>query len=139
MRNAVALILLLLVGTIRGIHYLAGWLGWYDTTWWLDIVLHLMGGAFIGVLFFYLFRVRHDVFPGLHPALFIMFGAGFVALVGIAWELYEFWADVWLLHKYAANAFPGWVHGDTLLDLVNDLIGGAVAIAALHAFFRHKK
>ena len=131
MRNTIASILLTIVAAIVAVHYLATWYGWYYSVWWLDIPLHAMGGAFIGVLFFYLFRARHNVLENVNTIPFIILGVGFVATIGIVWEFYEFWTDVWLLHKYAADNFPGWVHGDTLLDLLNDMLGGAVAIAAL--------
>lgn len=138
-RTTVAPVLLAILSAIVAVHYLATWYDWYHTVWWIDIPLHIAGGAFIGVLFIYLFRERFDVLRAMHWFPTLAFGVGFVAIIGIGWELYEFWVDVWLLHKYAANNFPGWVHGDTLLDLINDMLGGAVAIAALNLVFRNKK
>lgn len=139
MRNTIALILLTIIAAIGAVHYLALWYEWYGTVWWIDIPLHLLGGAFIGVLFVYLVAVRRDILGKTDALSFLVLGVGFVALIGILWEFYEFWADVWFLKKYALNEFPGWIHADTLKDLLNDLIGGAAAIVALHALMKKKK
>jgi hypothetical protein len=138
-RAPVSHILLGIIVGIDTVHYLASWYDWYHTVWWIDIPLHIAGGAFIGVLFVYLFRERFKVLHATHwfPALIL--GTGFVALIGIGWEFYEFWVDVWLVKKYPMNEFPGAVHADTLLDLLNDMLGGAVAIAALQLVSRDKK
>jgi hypothetical protein len=138
----VSLLLCSAILLIAVVHYIASFRGWYDIYDWIDIPLHLMGGAFIGILFYYLFTSRFDVMPrhstiDLVPLL--IFGAGFVALVGVLWEFYEFFADVVVYEKYAPFAFPGYVHGDTLLDLLNDIAGGTLALALLWFGFERKK
>ncbi len=139
MQKTISYTLLGIVVAIAVTHYLAMWYDWYHTLWWIDIPLHIAGGAFIGALFLYLFCARWNVLGNTHwfPALIL--GVGFVALIGVGWEFYEFWVDVWVVKKYPAAGFPGYVHGDTLLDLLNDMLGGAVSIAALNLIFRNKK
>ena len=98
--------------------------GWFRSLWWLDVALHLAGGVVLGAFFVYYFTVRTTTLPRGRLLSTLLFAVGFAAIVGIAWEWYEFLADVFRYHRYAYNNFPGMVHYDTLTDLVNDLLGG---------------
>ncbi|MEY4731484.1 MAG: hypothetical protein RL681_430 [Candidatus Parcubacteria bacterium] len=138
MKNTIALILLVIVAAIAIMHYLALWNDWYGTIWWIDIPLHLLGGAFVGILFLYIFLARRNIVGNADAIFLIVLGMGFVALVGVLWEFYEFWADVWFFHKYSMNEFPGWIHADTLKDLLNDIIGGTFALATFRALTRSR-
>jgi MFS superfamily sulfate permease-like transporter len=125
---------------IAAVHLTAVWYGWYDTHGWIDIPLHLAGGLFIGLLFYYLFALRLPLLarPSPHPflALFI-FGLGFVMLVGVLWEFYEFGASVFILHQHGLADAPGWIYADTLKDLANDGIGGSLALCGI--WFAYEK
>jgi hypothetical protein len=114
---------LLLAGTIFGIaiaHTLATLFGWYYSHEWIDIPLHIAGGGFIGMLFYHIFALRIPLLPRAgavsFPALLI-FGTGFVMLIGVGWEFYEIWAD--------------WIHADTLFDLANDAAGGLLSLLCM--------
>lgn len=122
--------LLILIASVVTLHYGGLYFGWY-TLWWLDIPLHLLGGAFIGVLFLYIFRERFLVLRELSFFPLLVLGVGFVTWIGVLWEFYEFFADVFVLHTYRPLAYPGYVHFDTLLDLLNDMAGGTIAILLL--------
>ncbi|MBI4095024.1 MAG: hypothetical protein HY435_02430 [Candidatus Liptonbacteria bacterium] len=105
---------------------------------WYDIPMHLAGGAWVGLLFFYLFEERWGILTDrISAPARIIFSLGFAALVGVLWEFYEYFADVFILKKYTIfSAQPGLV--DTLQDLLNDLIG-AVAVAVLWIWFQRKR
>jgi hypothetical protein len=101
---------------------------WYYTFWWIDTPMHLLGGFFVGLLFFYLikkFEIINLIDQNNHKNNFtlIIFAISFGALIGILWEFYEFGIDVLILKKYPYyNAF-GYILFDTLKDLFNDLVG----------------
>jgi hypothetical protein len=115
------------------------WNNWYVIHWWLDIPVHIAGGAFIGMLFYYLFFIRHDVFKTKNFATMILMGLGFVALAGVFWEFYEFFLDVYVLRTHPLLMEPGYILFDTLKDLVDDLVGGFVALTACHKIYIHKR
>ncbi len=131
MQNRVQFVLLGIIIVIATLHYLGLTYDWYHTVPWFDVPLHLLGGAFIGTLFVYIFALRHVVLKTLPLVPFVILGVGFVALVGVLWEFYEFWMDVFVLKIYQPLAYPGYVHFDTLKDLFNDLVGGALAVGLL--------
>lgn len=118
-------------------HLFANLCGWYEAYWWIDVVAHTGGGIWVGwVAYAYRRLVRgYDALPALAQALGIL---AFVALVGVLWELYEALADVWRIHAAgvpwsgvpAAFGLPPYdFRWDTLLDLLNDLMGGAIVAA----------
>ena len=100
--------------------------GWYWTIWWYDIPLHLAGGALVALLFFYLFREKWHIFDFReHPFAAFILAMGFVALIGVLWELFEYGVDVIVLAKHSfPSAQPSLA--DTMGDFVNDLLGGTV-------------
>lgn len=90
--------------------------------------MHLLGGLWAGFLFFYLiekFKLIENLDKdNLKNKIFITISAiGFVSLVGILWEFYEFAVDVLVLKKYPYYNVFGYILFDTLKDLFNDLIG----------------
>ena len=120
---------------ILAFHFLAGFLSWYHAIWWLDIPMHLIGGAWVASLFFYLFNNCWKILPPkgrFFPTLILCLG--FVALVGVLWEFYEYLADVFINKTH-----PFFIVNDTKLlfdtlkDILNDLIGG-VFVAIIFLF-----
>ncbi|MEK7125047.1 MAG: hypothetical protein AAB864_01485 [Patescibacteria group bacterium] len=101
-----------------------GFFNLYDSFPLFDKVLHLAGGFAVAWLAHALFRssVTH-----LSPVPRIVFIAGVVALVGVAWEIAEF------LSNRAQDVFPlfyRYFHGgglaDTLADMTTNVIGALI-------------
>lgn len=115
-------------------HFLAGSLSWYDRISWLDIVMHVVGGAWVALLAAHLIAVRKIISPSqpfLERYILIL---GAVALVGVFWEFYEYLADVFLLKVHPFNFAPDpKLLPDTLSDLVNDFIGGTATVLVLES------
>jgi len=90
--------------------------------------MHIMGGMFIALLFFYLFIERFKLVSLQTNSVALFFAAvGFVMLVGVLWEFYEYLAEVFIQHQYLfACASPGGLF-DTLKDLFDDLVGGIIS------------
>ena len=104
------------------LHYFSIKLAWYWQFPWLDMVSHFLGGAWVaGMLLWFVFvsgrvstaKIQNEK---LVAFLIAVFGA---LVVGLAWEAFEYFADVLLIQD-------GFL-GDTLSDLVLDVIGGVAA------------
>jgi len=126
-RTLLFIILFLLLG-IAAVHVLGLIYTLYWQLWWYDILLHLAGGFWVGFLFFYIFGERLNVFSETQvmarPFVMLVLAIGFVLLVGVLWEFYEYMHDIILASRYTELARQPNL-GDTLSDLVNDIIGGA--------------
>lgn len=130
--------LLVLIFLIFVVHVAALWNEIYYTHSWVDIPMHMAGGVFIGLLFYYLFVERHGYLnPNEHPWTFLLLGLGFTALIGVAWEWYEYFSQVYIQHTVVWGLAEPYALFDTLFDLFNDIFGGAVAILLVR-FFRSK-
>ena len=114
---------------ILAVHFAGNAFFWYDRLFWLDIVMHLLGGAWVAVLSVYLFGEHWPVIGDkAKPSQEFILILGSVALVGVLWEFYEFLADVYVLKIHPLNLAPDpKVLPDTIADLLNDLIGGSLA------------
>lgn len=111
---------------ILSFHFLAGFLRWYDIIWWLDIPMHLIGGAWVALFFIHFFYKTWRVIESkINFLALLLLVLGFVALVGVLWEFYEYLSDVYLLKVHPLNFAPNPATlPDTMTDLLNDLIGG---------------
>lgn len=90
----------------------------YWQVWWLDIVMHFLGGIWIALLLlWFFFYSGYMNMPRTRsiPALFL--GAVFsVLLVGVLWEWYEWsWGTTFNIEGY-------WL--DTIGDIASDIAGG---------------
>lgn len=84
---------------------------WYYTVWYFDMIMHFLGGFWIGLLFFYIFsekRISKNIFP---LVLFFTFA------IGVGWEVFE----VVVNNIFAQVPFSP---SDTLSDIFFDLAGG---------------
>lgn len=132
-------ILLAIIAVIFIVHGLANVLFWYDLYPWIDIPMHIVGGFWTGLFFFYLFMERWQVVPA--KTHFVPLGflcGGFVAGVGVVWELYEYLSAVSSGLVVFGGSLQG-LHFDSLKDLFNDLIGGGLAAVAYWGFRKLKK
>lgn len=96
-------------------------------TWWYDTLLHFLGGVWVGNLFIYIFSERLGLFEGKKNLFYTLATVvGFVALLGVAWELYEFMIDETFGIKHGLPLTqPGLA--DTMKDLAIDTLGGVVS------------
>lgn len=121
-------------------HFLSSFYRWYDQIWWLDIPMHLIGGMWVALLFVYLFEKNVLKLEQIHFFKALILCLGFVALVGIFWEFYEYLSDVYIYNVHPLNlVFNPKNYPDTLSDLVNDFIGGIVALCSIYFIKKTKK
>lgn len=102
---------------------------WQRTFTWLDNGLHFAGGLWVGLVFFALVQ---EYAASLHTIPFSrvilpLFALSFVALVGVAWEFFEFGLDRYVsTPRNILMSQPS--IADTMSDLFLDLVGGAFAV-----------
>jgi len=107
---------------VAALHVRAIASAWYWSYWWMDIVMHFLGGLFVGlVVVWALCQVRENGFEIKNTTLVVLLG---VLIVSVGWEVFEYMTGVFL----SEELFP-----DTLYDLVFDVLGGAAALVA-HTF-----
>ncbi|HRH32522.1 MAG TPA: hypothetical protein PLK06_04325 [bacterium] len=127
-----------LLGLILAIHFIAIVSGWYAGHLWFDIPMHFSGGFAIGMLAL-AFRdalIDSVVFKNSIPVFWqsvvhLMGIVGVVAIVGIAWEWYEFLFDSWVTAMSLGLRPAQMGLGDTMADLFLDLLGAGVAFFVL--------
>jgi|SRR3989338_307448 len=90
----------------------------YYSVWYFDIIMHFLGGVWLGLVAVYLFT--SEALPS-HPILKMLF---FVLVIGFGWEVFEF-----LFHNYIAQA-PFDIF-ESSSDIFFDLLGGLCAILYL--------
>ncbi len=133
-------LILILFFVIAVVHIIAGYFDWYDSIWYLDDLLHFSGGVWVALFFIYFAFVKNHIFgDNTHFFTKLIIILGFVALVGVLWEFYEYLADVYLLKRHPLNFAPNpLVLPDTLFDLFLDLLGSVTA-ASLGLIYLKRK
>jgi hypothetical protein len=123
---------------ILTLHELAVWNGWYSPTTDFDIVMHILGGFWVGTFLLYFFE-EHPRLSPLHETggwrAFVSL-VSLVVLVGVLWEFYEFLAAYLPVILRNASTPEFQTYTDTLGDLLCDITG---SIAAGLAFIRFQK
>ena len=110
-RKKLSITVLALVFFILILNYAAMKFHWYYSLPWFDMLMHFLGGLWLGLAFVWLY-------PAGTSYLKIIAG---VLLVGIFWEIFEL-----IVNNYFPNEPLDW--GDTLSDLSFDMLGGGVAV-----------
>lgn len=92
----------------------------YYEIWWLDIPMHILGGAGVAMLAVSVLKYFNKEISFSRIILFVM-------IVGVVWEIYEY-----SMHYFLGYDWNGML--DTIKDLVDDFLG-----ASLVYFFSIKK
>jgi hypothetical protein len=104
---------------LHGILLLAGVYGSYTQ---VDAFMHLLGGLAVGLSAGgLLWRARVNTQPQPYDGLLLIASViGAVAVIAIAWEVFEFVCDAWLGTQFQKSI------GDTIKDQVLGVAGGTV-------------
>lgn len=113
---------------MAAIHFTAVSMGLYEqSVIWIDKVLHIMAGIAIAMSWFWIMR-RALKTPAENVPMLITISStiGFVLLIGLFWEIFEF--AYWKGAPEWANKFKFYSPTivDVLSDMVSNLIGGIV-------------
>ncbi len=119
----VSLVYLIFILDIFAAQYFLYW-----RFWWMDMVMHFLGGLWIALLSYYVFFLS-GYFKKISERLSLFYTSLFFLLfVGISWEIFEYVTKV-------SVAQPNYIL-DTYLDLLMDMIGWLVAYFFLLRFHR---
>ena len=104
--------------------------------WWLDIVLHFLGGLWIALFaFWFLFGYKNYSIDIISPGILFVGLISFAVFAGVLWEFFEFSWDYFIAGPYgqiqAQRNLP-----DTMSDLFFDLAGALVASLCLSYYYR---
>jgi hypothetical protein len=99
---------------------------------WYDILMHFLGGLWLGLM---VFALAHRFSPDLlrHPVVMILVLVSGTLLIGFMWELLEFFIDILLGTNTFQPDLP-----DTMADLGFDILGSLVAAAGILVFAKKK-
>jgi hypothetical protein len=119
-------ILVILTFLFLASHGIGSFFSLYEQISWFDILLHVLGGAWLASIFVVLGPLRYpSYFAGL-PLFRSMLRIVFLVLTaGILWELYEYGFAVWATARFGNLGFSQ-PFLDTLSDLLLDILGAAV-------------
>lgn len=113
----------ILIIIIAVLHFFALQFYLYWTFEWFDILLHFLGGLWVGLvaLWFFFFSgfVYKDVSLVRKTRIFLITIAS-VLTVGVLWEVWEVWANLVFIDEQGYFL-------DTALDLVMDTLGAVIA------------
>ncbi len=113
MRNII-FTLLAIICTFSISQFVFNPLNLYYEIWWLDIPMHILGGALFALLFVNLstyFKLKLEV-----KSLLI-----FVFFVGLVWEVYEYSMYVYFNYDWGGMY-------DSIKDLFDDMLGASIAL-----------
>lgn len=107
--------LLYLILFILIVNFFATKFYWYSAIWYFDMIMHFLGGFWVGLVVLYFFIPKEI---SLRLILTILF---WVFFVGIGWEMFEVLVDK-VITQNSSNIL------DTVSDIFFDLVGGLSAI-----------
>lgn len=131
-RHAFGAILAVLV-----VHVIALSFDFYHTVGWFDILMHFFGGyamALLALAVYGWLGERLEIKSRPHPQsalgitlLQLVFVVGFVMIIGVVWEWYEFIFDQFATTMVAKYGVAQMGLADTMDDLLNDCVGSLTA------------
>lgn len=112
---------LISASTLAGIHIISLELYLYWQHLWLDIPVHMLGGATVALGVFAL----HDLIPKfpsrlLYPIPVLLF----VLMASLAWEVFEIEVGVPIAANFAV---------DTMIDLIMDMLGAVIGYVVAYS------
>lgn len=126
-----------LVILISLLNYVAVKLYWYSSIWYFDIIMHFLGGFWLGIFLIWLFSFRNPslgFYLGEPNGIKVWIDWKLIAkivfavlFIGIIWEFYEIVVN----DNFAQQPFNTL---DTLSDVFFDLAGGISALFYLFFF-----
>lgn len=108
-----------LVFFIFVLNFIANKFYWYYSIWWSDMLMHFLGGFWLGLVCIWLLSFVKIPVEIDYYLIFKVFL--WVLIVGVLWEVFEFY----FINYIAQNQFNIL---DTISDIFFDLSGGMLAI-----------
>jgi len=125
-QNKILKIIVFLIVSIGIIHVTAFYFHLYLELWWIDMLMHFLGGAWVAsfILWLIFFSDLLNLNQKNSLSNFLLTSFGAVLLVGIGWEIFEFKARLSFFSPLTLSVRGYWM--DTISDLILDLFGGII-------------
>lgn len=123
-----------LVACMSILNYFAYQFHWYWEFWWFDMIMHTLGGIFVGSfsLWYYFSRKLKGGAATLDKSFVLALSLASVSVIGVGWELFEFSVDKFItLSRHDPI--------DTASDLFFDVAGSIVAVFIFFAVYNRSK
>jgi len=135
--NKILKIIVFLIVLIGIIHVTAYYFHLYLELWWIDMLMHFLGGAWVAAfsLWFIFFSNILNIKRENNLSSFLVTAFCAVLLVGIGWEIFEFKAGLSFFSPLTLSTRGYWM--DTISDLILDLIGGMFVALYFYRIFKH--
>jgi len=109
-----------LIAIIAILHLTAYVFFWYWTLWWFDILMHFLGGVWVGLSALWFFYLSgYVVRPKTDFKTMFLFVLASIIAIGVLWEIFEFAVGAYDKANYAL---------DTTIDLTMDIIGSMIGL-----------
>lgn len=132
LKQPLFLISFIIISIIGALHYLALKFYLYWVFPWFDILMHFLGGLWVGliVMWFLFFSgfINKNINETSRVRVFYVSILS-VLIVGLLWEVFEFYTGVMILETNYGM--------DTIIDLIMDILGASVA--ATYVLVKYKK
>jgi VanZ family protein len=104
---------------------------WFWKYWWYDIMMHFLGGLWVGMMFLWFFYFS-NIFEKFDKSFLNIVFASILSvwIIGVGWEVFEVWADPQYFRE-------GYVF-DTVLDLIMDTLGAIIGGVIYYKFLSFK-
>lgn len=123
------------IGFIAVLNYYAYQFHWYWEFWWFDIIMHTLGGVWVGsmALWYYYFRKipPTGIFVPRKSFVFALSLAS-ISVIGVGWELFEFSVDTFITLSRHDPV-------DTASDLFFDAVGSILAVGIFFLVYNKSK
>lgn len=131
LKKEIFLKLAVILYIIAALNFLADYFHLYYILWWFDILMHFLGGFWVGgmVLWFYFFNIRINKkfsVSNRTGKLLLYFAA--VLAVSVVWELFEFSLDTFVVSRT-----------NDIMDTLSDLFMDALGAGSMLAYFFYGK
>jgi glycopeptide antibiotics resistance protein len=93
---------------------------------WYDILMHFLGGVVVGAVYLWVVRYELPAFFKKYETFFYVFA--FSLLVGILWEIFEYYVGIDREFSYAVRRI------DTVVDLIMDVSGATLSYMVFSRF-----
>lgn len=121
MNKNLFIFLFALIILIAGLNEIALNFFLYWRVWWFDIMMHFLGGLWIGLTTLWIYLSSGYIKNINKEKFFILFlSISAVLIIGIGWEVFEYLIDAHIGMKQGY-----W--SDTIQDLVMDTLGAIIA------------
>ncbi len=118
-------ILVLSILMLLGAHFIGIIFSLYSSIKGYDILVHFLGGFFVAQIPLYFFIDPRKKWEIINKRTTLSFILGFVLIVGIGWEIFEFLWSKFFYNTFQVQLLLQPSKFDTIKDIVVNLIGGS--------------